>query len=101
MSSANLLGTVEVQFKRENVAKMYACKNLNSEKWKMYTMYMGDCIVRITVGAIHPDIRAEWLVATLGKDIQMDYTFVSSHRSGFVNWWWYSLQLYLAISEVD
>lgn len=44
---------------------------------------MGRRILRNRVGGIHPDIRVEWVVATLVKEIQLGFKVVSLNRTGF------------------
>lgn len=59
---------------------------------------MGRRIVSIMIGGMYPDIRAEWVVAALDKEIQLELKVVSSNRAKFVNWWEYGMELYLSFS---
>lgn len=43
----NKLGTIEVLFKSEKVARKYTTENLITEKWKLFPIYMGQEIVRV------------------------------------------------------
>lgn len=65
-------GAVKVQFEDENVAKRYVRNSLNSENLRLFTMYIERRIVIMRVGTIHRDVRPEWKVATLVKEIKLN-----------------------------
>lgn len=58
-------------------------------------MYMGRRVVVVRVSVILPDIRSEWVVAALVKEIKLQYDVMSSNRAKFVNWWGYGLDIFM------
>lgn len=81
--------------KRKKIAKRYSVKNLITQKWKVFLIYIGQKIVRLRVGAIHPKNEVKWVIFALVKDIKDTYKIVSSSVTQVLKWWGYGLELYL------
>lgn len=95
ISRTNKFGMMEVSFKTEQIAKKYATKNITSEKWRLFHMYTEKKVVRVRIGGIPPKIKEEWVVASLLKDIKI----ISISNTQVVDWWEYSLEVFLSVSE--
>lgn len=47
-------------------------------------MYMVHRIIKIRVDEIHPDMQAQWILAALVKEIQLEFKVVISSRTEVV-----------------
>lgn len=58
-------------------------------------------MVEVGFGAIHSDVRPEWVMAALVKEVELEYTVVSSNGASVVSRWGCVLGVCLTVAEED
>lgn len=86
LSRPKRFGTIKIEFKTEKIAKKYASKNLISQKCKIFLMYMGRKKIRVRVGGIYPEHKAEWIIASLVNGLEEEYELVNTSVMQVVDW---------------
>lgn len=94
-------GIIEVQLSNEASTKKYSLMNIKTEKCWCFSVYLGRQMARIQIGTIHPDIKTDWVVAAITKEIELKYEIVNSNKTKIINWWGYGLEIFATLSEAD
>lgn len=85
---------MEVRFINKEAAVTCANKTLKTEEWALMPTYFGKRIAWLRIGKIPLEIE-EWLTAEIKESVEI----IQAARTQQLNWWGYSLELLLHITE--
>lgn len=91
-------GTVMVRYVSEEIAKKYAIQAIKTNEWILYPMYLGKYIARIRAGSVDPDVRPEWIAASILNRTEGTKIIQVSSTQQFQRWG-YGVEFFLSIEE--